>query len=133
MFKFVFKQGLYDLVVKTYDKYLYISNQRKQEFFRKVDNNELQPEDLLIEAVKARQEYFTLVFDEVCNNVAENNRHFKLLLPLKIAAFDFNPDELKPHDIYSFVYWAITNKHADKEICQEIDKYVFNIIKGKIK
>ena len=133
MFNFIIKKGLYNLVIKTYNKYLYISKQRKTEIFKKIETGELQPEVFLMEVVKSRQEYFTLVFDDVCQNVAENNRHFKLLLPLKIAAFDFNPDELKPHDIYSFVYWAITNKHADKEICQEIDNYVFNIIKGKIK
>lgn len=131
MFKFIAKKRLYNLVLKKYAQHVYIMRQRKAETFEKILSHELPPEDLCTEAVKARQEYFTSVFNDVCDDISKNIHSFKQLLPLKIAAFDFDPDELRPHDIYRFVYWAITDKEADNNICEKITHHVCELMNKK--
>ncbi len=131
MFKFFLQKGLYNLVIKAYDRHLPVLNNRKKEIFQKTITQKLPAESFYTEVIKSRQEYFALVFNDVCESVGGKIYKFKHLLPLKIMSFDFNPDELRPQDIYKFVYWAITDKDADSVVCEKINHYVTELIRRK--
>lgn len=131
MFKFLVKKGLYNLVLKKYEKHLSTYLNTKQKIFDKILTHELPPEALCTKAIETRQEYFTLVFNDVCQDISSKIDDFKQLLPIKIAAYDFNPDELRPDDIYKFVYWCITGREANSKNCDKIATYIYDLMKKK--
>lgn len=75
-----------------------------------------------------RQEYFTNVFNDVCNFIAGQDSLFLLGMVSKISAFDCDLDNLRPDDIYRFVCECYLKKKANPKKVNELTKFVSELM-----
>ena len=128
MFKFVLKKGLYNLVINAYESHFHIYQKEIDSIIPSLTDTTSEEEMQHLDNI-ATQKYYSAVFDCVCQEVSNNVPRFKMLLPLKLASYNFDPDSLKPWDIYGFVFWCLYSKNSDIENHRSIYNFVYELKK----
>ena len=126
MFKFIIKRGVYNLVLKSYISHLHVYKNEILKISSSISDDITDAEIFKLN-YEACQKYYSDVFNHVCHEIGNNIPNFKSLLPLKIAAYNLDLDNLVAANVYDFVFWCITNKKANPKKCIEINHYVHDL------
>lgn len=123
------EKKLYNYIIKAYKTHLSDFKKNKDFAFNEFSQHKITAVELIDTVPVNRQEYFTNVFNDVCNFIAGQDSLFLLDMVSKISAFDCDLDNLRPDDIYRFVCEKYLLIKPSNEKKQNLANYVYDLMK----